>query len=252
MADKEPIPSPADPEKPKRAKRAGGLVMGQDTSADPVDGFEPIPLWMLGIFGMFLGWGGWYLGTYSAGWRWYELDEYSSTGAVATTQAAEDPIALGKRLFSGNCVSCHQANGQGLPGQYPPLNGSEWVTGNPAWMKRIILYGLEGEIEVKGARYNNAMPAFGAKLNDKQVAAVISFVRTNADWSNSASAVTPEQVAATRAATKGRSTPFSPSELKGITSDEGPAATSAPASGPASTPSTAPASAPATKPATKP
>ena len=130
---------------------------------------------------------------------------------------------MGKRIFSGNCVSCHQADGKGLPGQYPTLNGSEWVAGNPAWMKRIVLNGLEGPITVKGANYNNAMPALGAKLTDKQIAAVITFVRTNAEWGNTATQVTADSVAATRAAVKGRTSPWAPAELQMVTADEQPA-----------------------------
>lgn len=247
MADQAPDnPRPANATPPEQQ----GMPLGHDVSSDPVDGYEPVPLWLLSIFGLFLAWGGWYLGTYNGGWRWFELDEYSGTGGVAASQPAEDPIALGKRIFAGNCVSCHQGNGQGLPGQYPTLNGSEWVAGNPAWMKRIVLHGLEGPIEVAGQRYNNVMPGLGMKLNDKQVAAVITFVRTNAEWGNNAGAVTPEQVAATRDATKGRTTPWSPSELKTIVTDEGPA--QAPASGPSSATATGSSAKPATRSSTAP
>ncbi len=215
-------PPPAQPtHRPPHRQDEQHLQLGHDQ--DPTDGYEPVPLWLLVLFGGLLAWGGWYLGAYTAGWRWLELDE-RSTGAAAASQPAEDPVALGQRIFRGNCVSCHQADGKGLPGQYPTLNGSEWVHGNPAWMKRIVLHGLEGPITVAGANYNNAMPALGTKLTDKQIAAVITFVRTNAQWGNHASAVLPEAVAATRQATKGRSVPFSASELQSIAADEGPAA----------------------------
>ncbi len=231
MAENAPeTPGINEHDEPKPIKQHGMLI-GHDTTADPTDGYEPVPLWLLAIFGAFLAWGGWYVGTFNGGWRWLELDEYSGTGTgPAAAPVEEDPIALGKRLFAGNCVSCHQANGQGLPGQYPTLNRSEWVLGNPAWMKRIVLQGLEGPIEVAGQRYNSAMPGLGAKLNDKQVAAIISYVRTNAEWGNDASPVTPEEVAATREATRGRTTPWTASELQAIQTDEGPA--QAPASGP--------------------
>lgn len=203
------------------------LPIGHEDGAAPVDGYEPVPLWLLSIFGILLAWGGWYLGSYSSGWRWHDLDELSGSGPlVATSQPAEEPITLGKRIFSGNCVSCHQADGKGLPGQYPTLNGSEWVNGNPAWMKRIVLHGLEGPIQVAGASYNNAMPPFGTKFTDKQIAAVVSFVRTNTAWGNTAEAVTPEQVAATRLATKDRTAPWTASELQAIKTDETPAAAS--------------------------
>lgn len=206
--------------------------LGHDASSDPTDGYEPVPLWLLTIFGVLLAWGGWYLGTYAAQFRWLELDETPGAGLAAASQPTEDPVTLGKRIFSGNCVSCHQADGKGLPGQYPTLNGSEWVHASPAWMKRIVLHGLEGPIQVAGANYNNAMPPFGPKLTDKQIAAVITYVRTNAEWGNKASAVSPEDVAATRAATKGRTTPFSPSEIQSIKADDVAAATGPTTKGP--------------------
>lgn len=217
-----------------------------DTAAEPADGYEPVPLWLFTFFGALLLWGGWYLGAFNGGWNSYELDENARYGAGAASQPAEDPIVLGKRIFSGTCVSCHQADGKGLPGQYPTLNGSEWVAGTPAWMKRIVLNGLEGPITVKGASYNNAMPALGAKLSDKQIAAVISFVRTNTAWGNNSGTVSPESVAATRAVVKSRTTPWSPSELQAITTDEQPAATSAPATTQSTSQPAATTSAPAT------
>lgn len=189
---------------------------------DPTDGYEPVPLWLLTFFGGLLAWGGWYIGQYNGGWNSLSLDEHAGAGMVVASQPFEDPLVLGERLFKGNCVSCHQSDGRGLPGQYPTLNGSEWVNGNPAWMKRILLHGLEGPITVEGANYNGAMPAFGARFTDKQIAAVITFIRTNAKWGNTASAVLPEAVAATRDATKGRTAPWSASELLVIKSDEGP------------------------------
>lgn len=235
QADK---PAPLGPNQvPCTHQDESHLQVSADGSADPTDGYEPVPLWLLSIFGLFLGWGGWYLGTYASNFNWLQLDEHISGQLAPATQQAEDPIALGKRIFSGNCVSCHQGNGQGLR-QYPSLNGSEWVHLHPGVMKRIILHGLEGPITVKGANFNNAMPPLGQKLSDKQIAAVISFVRTNAEWGNKAEAITPESVAATRTATKARTAPWSASELQAIKADD---IAAAPASQPA-------ASQPATKP----
>ena len=227
MSDQTPSPSDSGRPAQQTLPPPESHVPQHDVSSDPTDGYEPIPLWLISIFGALLAWAGWYVGTYNGGWNWLELEERAVTGAAAP-QAEEDPIALGKRIFTARCVSCHQASGQGLPGQYPPLTGSEWVHGNPAWMKRIVLHGLEGPITVKGQQFSGTMPAFGAQINDKQIAAVISYVRTNADWGNSSGAVAAESVAATREATKGRTTAWNPAELQAITQDEGPAA---PASG---------------------
>lgn len=186
---------------------------------DPVDSFQPIPIWLVSIFGGLMLWGGWYLGTYSGGWDSSVLEENPAV-QVTTAPAEEDPLTLGKRLFTANCVVCHQANAQGVAGQYPPLAGSEWVHGHAGWMKRIVLNGLEGAITVKGQRFNNAMPPFSLKLNDRQIAAVISFVRTNEEWGNKVDAVSPESVAATRLVVKTRQNPWSASELQMVSSDD--------------------------------
>ena len=65
-----------------------------------------------------------------------------------------DPIAAGERLYAQVCVACHQLNGQGLPGAFPPLVDSEWVTGDEDRLIKVLLHGLQGPIEVKGAAFN--------------------------------------------------------------------------------------------------
>ena len=106
----------------------------------------------------------------------------------------------GKRLFS-NCMSCHQANGRGQPPVYPPLRGSPSALGEPGRLIRIVLHGLEGEIEVDGVRYNQAMqvPPLGS---DEDIAAVLTYVRSA--WGNNADAISPEMVRTVRDQTKGR------------------------------------------------
>lgn len=108
------------------------------------------------------------------------------------------PVVLdGGALYASNaCVGCHQGNGQGVPGAFPPLAGSEWVTGAPELPVKILLAGLSGPITVKGNPYNGAMPAYG-HLNDAEIAAIVSYIRS--EWGNEASEVTAEQVATIRA-----------------------------------------------------
>jgi len=114
-----------------------------------------------------------------------------------------DPVALGKKLFNtpGACVSCHQPNGQGIPGVYPPLAGSEWAQGPEDRVLRILMNGLNGPVSVKGTTYSaSAMPAFGpsgSNWSDEKIAAVLSYVRQ--EWGNKAPPITPETVAAVRA-----------------------------------------------------
>ncbi len=110
----------------------------------------------------------------------------------------EGPVVVdGAKVYSQQCVACHQATGQGLPGAFPPLAGSEWVMGAPELPIKILLAGLGGPVEVKGNTFNGAMPAFGAVLDDAEIAAVITHVRGS--WDNGASEVTVDQVAAIRA-----------------------------------------------------
>ncbi|MFG6462070.1 c-type cytochrome [Roseateles sp. DXS20W] len=114
--------------------------------------------------------------------------------------------ADGAALFASLCAACHQANGQGLPGVFPPLAGSEWVSGKDSTASAIVLHGITGNLSVKGSSYNGAMPAFGGQLSDEQVAAVLTYVRSQ--WGNSAAAVSAETVAQVREAHKERTTPF--------------------------------------------
>jgi mono/diheme cytochrome c family protein len=131
----------------------------------------------------------------------YDETVAPSTGGAAVVKV--DPVVLGKALFNspGACVTCHQANGQGLPGVYPPLAGSEWAQGAEQQIVSIVLDGLHGQIKVKGTTFSAAaMPAFGVGgygWSDDKIAAVLTYVRQ--EWGNKAPAITPEQVAETRA-----------------------------------------------------
>lgn len=133
---------------------------------------------------------------------------------LAAQPAAKAPD--GKVLYEQRCVACHQPTGAGLPGAFPPLAGSEWVTGKPDAMIRIVLHGLQGPISVKGANYNAAMIPYGtgAAMNDADVAAVVSYVRSS--FGNKAAPVTAPQVAAARAATAKRTTPWTAPELMAL------------------------------------
>lgn len=191
---------------------------------EPRDGYEPVPLWLIAVFGALLFWGGWYLATYSGGWRGDVLDHDPAArfAAIGAAPAAEvDPVALGEKLYRQRCVSCHQADGEGVAGQYPPLAGSEWVLEHEQRLKRILLHGLEGPIQVRGRTYNGAMPAF-AQLKDEQIAAVLTYIRQA--WGNDAGPISPEAIAATRQATQGRAAPWSASELLAITEPDAPPA----------------------------
>jgi mono/diheme cytochrome c family protein len=112
------------------------------------------------------------------------------------------------------CAVCHQATGLGLEGAFPPLAGSEWLNGRAVVPIAIVLHGLQGEISVKGKTYNGAMVAWGSVLNDEDLAATLTYARSQ--WGNRAAAVTAAQVRAARARFASRTTPWTAAELKAI------------------------------------
>ena len=123
--------------------------------------------------------------------------------AGAALQIPDDPeeakLALmeaGEELYAANCSACHQANGEGVSGAFPPLAGSDYEGYvQPEGHIKIVLQGLNGEIVVKGQTYNGAMAAFGS-LSDAQVAAIITYERNS--WGNNDGVVMPDDVAAQR------------------------------------------------------
>lgn len=114
-----------------------------------------------------------------------------------TQETAQADVSTGRQVYATYCAVCHQANGEGLAGVYPPVSQTEWIQGDEGRLIRLLLNGMTGQVEVKGSTYNNAMTPH-AFLSDEQIAAVLTFVRSN--FGNQAPPVTPEAVAAVRAA----------------------------------------------------
>jgi len=85
------------------------------------------------------------------------------------------------------------------------------VLGEEERVVRIVLHGLQGPVTVKGGTYNGAMPAWADVMSDAEIAAVLAYVRSS--WGNSAGAIAVEKVAQERAATAGRTTPWTAAEL---------------------------------------
>lgn len=117
---------------------------------------------------------------------------------AAETRAAGGDLSAsqGGALFSTYCATCHQTNGSGVRGAIPPLDGSRYVVADAQVPAAILLRGIAGPIEVKGEMYSGRMPTFHATLTDDQIALILTHVRST--WSNKASGVAPEQVAAVR------------------------------------------------------
>jgi len=135
---------------------------------------------------------------------------------AAATPAAQAPAQGpdGKVVYSTTCAACHQATGEGVEGTYPPLAGSEIVNGDEAKVIRIVLHGLTGPVEVAGETYSGMMPPWGGVLKDPELAAVLTYVRSA--WGNKAAPVTVSKVAAIRAATASRTTPWTAAELANV------------------------------------
>jgi len=121
---------------------------------------------------------------------------------VVPLRAAESDkaalVAKGKLLYLQNCVLCHQGNGQGSPGTFPPLAKSDYLMAKEENGIRAVVEGLSGHITVNGSNYDNTMPP--VLLTDEQVAAVLTFVRNS--WGNSSEAIAATTVSSVRATSR--------------------------------------------------
>ncbi len=108
-------------------------------------------------------------------------------------------IARGKKVYETYCLACHQADGTGVPRLNPPLVKTSFVLGDKKMLIGIVLNGLDEEIEIDGEVYNNVMASHDF-LKDQEIADVLTFVRNS--FGNKASAISPAEVAAVRAAKK--------------------------------------------------
>lgn len=114
-------------------------------------------------------------------------------------KSGKDDQASGDQLYTKFCLTCHQPDGNGVRGMYPPLAGNEKITGPISELIPIVLFGLEGPVEVNGREYNQVMPAQGY-LEDKQIAVILTYIRSS--WGNKASPVKAEDVTKSRKAGK--------------------------------------------------
>ena len=125
------------------------------------------------------------------------------------------PIPPGRVTYEMACLPCHQPDGKGLPGTYPPLVDSEWVKGDTSRLIRIVLHGITGPITVNGQAFvmQNPIPMPSmAGLEDQQIAELLTYIRS--DFGKVNQGVTAAEVKAVRAATASRETPWTVEELK--------------------------------------
>lgn len=130
-----------------------------------------------------------------------------ASGLATATPAPSDDLAnerppqgameAGQAAYNANCAACHQPDGSGLPGAFPPLANSDYLRRPLAEVIGTVLQGLSGEVVVNGVTYNNVMPAM-SHLSDADIANIATFV--HGSWGNTPREVSAAEVAEVRAA----------------------------------------------------
>jgi mono/diheme cytochrome c family protein len=198
----------------------------QREKREPRAGMEPLSIWLIAVYGMAIFFGGAYLGRFSGNFSGDSLDPALIPTAKtqgpggATGPAAELSQAdRGKKVFSANCATCHQANGLGVSGQYPPLAGSEYVLGGTKRLGMIVLKGLQGPLTVKGAQFGTAvMQPWDKTLTDAKIADVLTYIRQ--EWGNKASPVNAAQISALRKELASHPDSYTEADLKAVPEHE--------------------------------
>lgn len=218
--------------------------------ADLAPESQPTPMWAMFLFfvvaimaGAQLGW------PMTGGWSFDVSNPFAVINGGGDPRPggggagdALDPFALAMKKGSNGysvCGGCHQGNGGGLPGQFPPLAGSEYVLGGTERLIRITQHGLTGPVTVKGQSFNTpgGMQPFGGIMSAQDLANVLTFVRNS--WGNEATMITKEMVQKVRDEEKRASqwtiTELEPFAKKNVPGEvpAGPGATAAAAAAPA-------------------
>ena len=173
--------------------------------SDPTENVRAVPYVLILVMGAIVFWAFGNIFSTPSG----ELTEYGDQRTVADlrppVQAGGSSKVDGKQIYAAKCVACHQANGNGVAGVFPPLAASEWVTGDEKILTHILLHGVNGELEVKGVTYKGAMPAWKT-LSDDELAAVMTYIRS--DFGNAEPAIKAVTVKERREATKDQAGPY--------------------------------------------
>ena len=127
--------------------------------------------------------------------------EYQAKGAPAAhvpSPVTQTSSSGGQRVYQTYCMGCHQAEGQGIPGTFPPLAKSDFLMADTGRAIETVLNGLTGPLEVNGQQYHGTMPPMG-HLKDDDIAEVLSYIRSS--WGNAGPPVSAAEVASVRAKT---------------------------------------------------
>lgn len=120
---------------------------------------------------------------------------HAAQATAAGTLTLQDQIKAGQALFTGTCSVCHQANGEGLAGVFPPLAKSDFLAAGSKQTLSVVLRGLSGKVVVNGREYNSVMPPM-SQLNDDEVANIVTYVLNS--WGNPGGRVSAADVSAAR------------------------------------------------------
>jgi nitrite reductase (NO-forming) len=131
-------------------------------------------------------------------------DELSIVSDVAQAEITgsvtkEQKIDAGRVLYNGTCSVCHQQNGEGLAGVFPPLANSDYLMEDTNRAIEIVLNGLTGPVTVNGSPFDSVMPPM-SQLNDDEIANILTFTMNT--WGNSSDAISIDDVAAIRESTE--------------------------------------------------
>jgi mono/diheme cytochrome c family protein len=200
------IPPNSDPRLEQAAVTDESLLAAHEKllgkKPDDKANYRLLPLNLLFIFSGLIFFAGTYLNEFSGHFDAHIYNEHALPHKGGAEVTKVDPVKNGEKWFNNSaCNTCHQATGAGVPSVYPPLAGSEWVTGSEERVIRIVLYGLQGPVTVKGTAFagNLPMPAFGKVAGsgfnwpDDRIAHVLTYVRQA--WGNTAAPITAEKVA---------------------------------------------------------
>jgi len=140
--------------------------------------------------------------------------------AATVASYAQDDLKAsserGKGIYMQTCMACHQPTGLGIPGAFPPFDGSEWVVGDTRRLVALVLKGYTGPITVKGVNYNNILIAVDTQFpilkENAKLADVLNYIRTA--WSNKAdTAITPDFIQKIRDEFKDRTAPWNAEDM---------------------------------------
>lgn len=125
-------------------------------------------------------------------------------------------MTIGRQKYLNLCANCHGTQGEGMARFAPPLQNSEWVTGDKEKLAMILLHGMEGPVWVNGKEYNipEILPNMSSfsTLQNRDIAAILTYIRNS--WGNTGEAISSGTVGKIRFRTQGKITPWSATELE--------------------------------------